>query len=263
MASNLLVMGMPRSGTTLLAALIDSAPDAVCLSEPPLPRADKALDPVEFSDLLADDVAAVRRRIAAGEPVTDLRGARGERLTNYLAREAGAARAVATPRARSAGVSSADCTLAIKHNARFLAALPALRARDGWRTVALVRQPETAFAAWLASGLSIARGRFAVRAWPETAAIAADPTLALPERLAGVYAAIARRLAAAPPWRLVRYEALLADPAATLAAIGIAGADLSLVGAPALHAEGGEIVQATLAALRALDDDAVRALYPV
>lgn len=263
MASNLLVMGMPRSGTTLLAALIDSAPGAVCLSEPPLPHADRMFDPHRFAKALAEDVAAVRRTIAAGEPVTDLRGARGERLTNYIAREEGRAQGIATQRPRPAGVAGADFTLAIKHNARLLAALPALRTRTEWRTVALVRHPEPAFAAWLASGLSIARGRFAVRAWPETAAIASDPALALPERLARIYAAIARRLASAPPWRLIRYEALLAAPDETLDALGIAGADLSLVGTPARHGEGGEIVQAALAALRALDDDAVRALYPV
>ncbi len=261
MDADLLVMGMPRSGTTLLAALIDSAPAAVCLSEPPLPRAFSVVDSERFADLLAEDVAAIRDRVAAGEPVVDVGGEGGERLTNYVARSGGESLRVARRRKRRAVVAGPDFTLAIKHNGCFLATLPALRARPQWRTVAVVRHPHASFAAWLASGMPIARGRFAPVRWPETAAIAADPSLSLPERLAHVYAAVARRLAVVPPWRLIRYEALVAAPGAALDTIGVAGADLALVAAPPCHRDGGDTVAEALAALRAIDDGSVRRLY--
>lgn len=57
---NLVVTGMPRGGTTLLAALIDSSASAYCLSEPnwPVAASDDARDPLDFIQRLEHGIGA-------------------------------------------------------------------------------------------------------------------------------------------------------------------------------------------------------------
>ena len=83
---NLIITGIPRSGTTLAAAIVDQSPDALCLSEPDhhVDLMNGAATAAEFVRQLCLDFGAIRRTILAGGSVLDRRCPDGTPVTNYF-----------------------------------------------------------------------------------------------------------------------------------------------------------------------------------
>jgi hypothetical protein len=83
---DLIITGVPRSGTTLAAAIIDQAPDSLCLSEPDshVEMMKEAASAEDFVAGLCREFDAVRRTILAGGSVLDRRQADGAPVTNHL-----------------------------------------------------------------------------------------------------------------------------------------------------------------------------------
>lgn len=236
-ARDLLVMGMPRGGTTLLTALLDTAPDTACLSEPPLPRTRATESRTVFADVLADELRTVRDRMQAQLPVQERRGPSGERLTNYIRRDgAGGGENIATVQEVVRSGLSPGFTLGVKLNGPFLAMLPELATQAQFECVGLLRHPRETLTAWVNTSLPVSQGSFAVRYWPELAEVAASAVLSRPEKLARVYAAIADRLAGTPGVTLFRYEQVVDDPSRVFARLHLTPGDAGLVSRQRRHA---------------------------
>ncbi|HST28758.1 MAG TPA: hypothetical protein VLK26_10365 [Rudaea sp.] len=214
---NLILTGMPRAGTTLACALIDSLDDAVCLSEPDWqdawPR--ETNDARAFAARVHADFDRVRARLAAGGDVMDRRGPGGEAVTNYFPRAADGQRAPAHAlQAFRRPCLGADFLLGMKHNAHYTCALSELSSGEGFDAIAIVRDPLATLRSWRsARDLPISQGRLpaAERLWPELARLADVDDILL--RQVGIYRLFCERyLALADRVRVLRYEDMSRDP---------------------------------------------------
>ena len=230
---NLVVTGLPRSGTTLLAALMDSCASSVCLSEPSLPCASTGVTCADYAARLHDDFQVFRARIAAGEAVADLRSATGERVTNYLssADRSDDRTMIAEQVAAVRSGMSPDFTLAVKQNGPFLAALHEIVATGAYQCVGLVRHPRDVLRSWFNSTVfPIGSGRLpaAEKRWPEFAAIT-QGAMTLPEKMAHIYETLVERLVTSRLFALLRYEEVIRDPGATMRRLDLVDGELGLV----------------------------------
>ncbi|MDX1975003.1 MAG: sulfotransferase [Rickettsiales bacterium] len=225
--SNILVTGIPRSGTTLVSALIDGLPDAVCLNEPDWQAGNFTPNPTNYAKWLVGDFVKVRRRLLLGESVPERRAADGSAVTNYykLDPESNAVKTnYTTVRFTRPGLSE-NFSLAIKHNGPYMGALPAIAELAWFRIVAVVRNPIDVIHSWRSLDLPISRGEMpnATAYWPALAELTARP-MDLLERQVRIYDLICRRLVDLRPYiHLLTYEALRADPQALTQATAIAG----------------------------------------
>lgn len=219
---NLLLTGLPRSGTTLLTALLDDPPRSVALGEPRWQaqwRHRNLPDPEAFAGYLAEDFARVRAALLCGEPVEDRIATDGRPLTNYLQ---GGTRGFAL-RARREEALVPGFRLVMKWPALYTAVLPALTASGNFRIIALLRHPLATLRSWNATDFPIARGRLPAGEpfWPELAAVCGSER-PLAEKQARIWELFAARyLALADRITLLRYEDLVADPAAVAASLGL------------------------------------------
>lgn len=234
--ADVLVTGVPRGGTTLVGALLDSLPDTVCLSEPPWQwhkatggRLDIGPDPrgEVFAKWLVGDFVDLRRRLLRGEPVLDRRSADNRATTNYHAKRSSGTGANAPAaagvqvRGFRAGPLERDFTLAIKHNGPYLTALKPLLDLDHFTIIGVVRHPVDVIHSWRSLDLPVSRGKMhdAARCWPEMAQATADGDVL--QRQVLIYDLICQRLhALGDRLTLLRYEHVLADPACVSRAIG-------------------------------------------
>jgi hypothetical protein len=185
---DLIVTGLPRSGTTLVAALVDAREDVCCLSEPKrhVDLAEAAADAAAFVAALGADFAALRKELADGAAVMDRRGTDDEAVDNYFAEPD--ADGVRCPRFHCmprtvAGVTD-DTILAVKHNGLYTGVLPELVAGGRHAVLAIVRDPADAIASWQSIDVPIRHGRLpaAERFWPELATVVRRDDLPLLDR---------------------------------------------------------------------------------
>lgn len=185
---DLIITGLPRSGTTLVAALVDAREGVCCLSEPQrhVDLAETATDAAAFAAAVGADFTALRRELADGATVMDRRGQDDAAVDNYFAEpDAGGVR---HPRFRSvprrvAGVTD-DTVLAVKHNGLYTGALPEFVAAGRPAVLAIVRDPADAITSWQSVDVPIRHARLpaAERFWPELAAVARRDDLPLLDR---------------------------------------------------------------------------------
>lgn len=245
-----IVTGIPRSGTTLTCALIDSLDDAVCLSEPPWqdawPR--EMNDRRGYVERLRDDFVRVRKILSAGESVPDRRGEDGRAVTDYHAgTRGGRGRGYESEmESFSRQGLSADFLLGMKHNAHYTCVLDALVACGQFRIVAVVRHPLATIRSWRSLTLPISDGRLPAgeRFWPELAAVAAsaDDVLLRQVRIYELFCARYARLS--DRISLLRYEDIVSDPGLVCRTFGKrAVRDISLraTGRVAMDTEAGRI----------------------
>jgi hypothetical protein len=214
---NLIVTGIPRSGTTLVSALIDSLDDAVCLSEPDWqdswPR--EMHDRVAYAERLCEDFARVRRVLLADGEVPDRRQADGSAVTNYFPRssQGGRTRAYTVLPLRRPGLSG-DFLLGMKQNAHYSCVLPELAGQTDFAILAIIRDPVATILSWRSTDLPISEGRLpaAERFWPEIAelATATDDVLLRQVLIYRIFCERYQRLR--DRVRLLRYEELIGDP---------------------------------------------------
>ena len=214
---NLIVTGIPRSGTTLVTALIDALEDAVGISEPVWQsRWSRDSSSAErYCDRLRDDFRRVRRTLAGGGVVLDRRREDGSALTSYYRRLPGDA---VEPDRRPVPFSrpglSRGFLLAMKHNAHYSCVLPALVRTGAFSVLAVVRHPVPTLLSWRSLSLPISRGRLpaAERFWPEISR-ARERSRDLLRVQVEIYDLFCGRyLSLRPRLDLLRYEDLLERP---------------------------------------------------
>ena len=262
-ARNLIITGMPRGGTTLLAALIDSSPGVLCLSEPKLPKAKAGLSNSTFVEGLVVDFEDFRTRVARGDTVQDRRKPHGERLTNYLSpADASGNRAQIWQWSvfRRPDLPG-DFTLGVKQNGHFLGALEELSRNDYFECVGLIRHPRDTFASWVSTPFTVNAGRLpnAEKRRQLMADIGRSDALSVPERMAHIYEAIVRRLALTPVSALLRYEDIVNDPSSLFRMLRLEAGDVALV-APQPAPVENAVVASALDAL-AICGDVAKQLY--
>ena len=235
MTKDVIITGIPRSGSTFLCALLDRLPDVVALNETMnLEGLLAARDDARRVQIIADYLAQTRRIITqTGKAPRQRLAGSGD---NMFLCSLGGGR-------KSAKVGSAwvevgknlpqGFTLALKHLNCFAALLPQLRGR--FSCLALVRNPLATLASWHTLDHTLRHGRVAV-------AEALDDALAA--RLAGLVDARQRRLALLdwyytrftellPPECIQRYEDIVDTNGGCLAkAVSPAGALPNLLDAP-------------------------------
>ena len=220
---DIILTGIPRSGTTLAAALLDGLANAVCLNEPGWHTAKSAPDAKGFADYIASEFTRLRSDLLAGNPVPDRRQADGAAATNYYRRGSSGGMEEQFhifPFTRS-GLTP-DFLLAVKHNGPYLAVLPELLALERFRVIAVIREPVAVIHSWRSLSLPISQARLpnAAPFWPELAAICASGEDLLQKQVR-IYGLMCRRL-----WQLreritlLRYEALVENPALIAEAAG-------------------------------------------
>ncbi len=170
MARDIILTGIPRSGTTLAASLLEAEPNTVCLNEPEWHRPHPSLDASGFVGAIATDFLRLREKLLAGTPVPDRRAENGAALTNYY--ESGTKTKFVIHDLLRPGLPP-DFTLAIKHNAPYLAVLPELIALGRFDIRAVIRHPLPVIRSWRRLDLPISRGELpnAVAYWPEIKAL--------------------------------------------------------------------------------------------
>ena len=224
---DLIITGIPRSGTTLAAAIVDQSGDAFCLSEPDshVELMQTAKDADDFVARVRRDFDATRETLLAGKAVPDKRAGDGAPVTDYVTGAALGLRrdAVFTIREVSRPGLSRDFVLGAKHNALYAAVLPQIVRTGQFRVVALVRDPVAVLRSWQSLDLPISQGRLpaAERFWPEMVALT-HSDLELQEKQVRIYDLLCRRFAdLSRQIEVIRYEALIADPTQLLAASGV------------------------------------------
>lgn len=213
---DLIVTGIPRSGTTLTAALIDAMQDSVCLNEPSWHSAKSATSAEGFAKFIADDFGVLRRKLLDGTPVQDRRSHAGKALTNYYATDRspnhGKTIYEMVP-LRRAGLSP-QFTLAIKHNGPYLAVLPELIALQRFTILAIVRHPLQVIHSWRSLDLPISHGRMpnASAYWEQMAQLS-KAHMDLLEKQVRMYDVMCQRvLENRQHIHLLRYEDLVQKP---------------------------------------------------
>lgn len=226
---NLLLAGIPRSGTTLACSLLNRLHNVAALPEP----MDVSLfaarpQPRDWISLLDDYCASTRGTLLAQGCATAKLGTAGDE-NNYfplragpgLRQDAGEKRAL-----QFSHIDSPGFTLIIKHPNAFSAMLEGLRGH--YPVFAMIRNPLALLASWNSIDAAFGNGH---------APIAEALCPALRERLANITQAGARQLELLswyfeqyrlflPAHRVLRYEAMIDSGGAALAALVPAAAQL-------------------------------------
>jgi hypothetical protein len=214
---DVLLTGLPRSGLSVVGALLDSLPDTACLSSPPwqmLARR-KLPEPVDFAKWLAGDFLMRRVELLHGEPIRDWRALDGSPLLD-------GARDPRQPRDENGrripvmlirpGLSK-DFTLAIKHPMLYTALLPTLAQLEHFKIIVVIRHPYDVIASWRSlNGRPVSERLIDEVNWPQAAAIAhaksdvLDRMVQLYDLHLGVYHELRDRIT------ILKYEDVAANP---------------------------------------------------
>lgn len=221
MMHNILITGIPRSGTTLTNALIDSLPDCVALNEPLWQaQQDFGGNPVKFANWLAEDFARIRGHLHKEHPVPDRRTPEGKAITNFFAGDK-PAEDHSMMMLIKAGLPE-YFTLAMKHNALYMACLPEIAFHLELTIIALIRHPVHTIASWRRLNLPISQGKLPHGAtyWPELHAISESNDELLIKQVK-IYDLMCERLHdMRGAVRVLPYETLIDTPELLCRAIG-------------------------------------------
>lgn len=212
-----LITGIPRSGTTLAAALVDQYDDAVCLSEPleHVRIMETSESPDHFVRRLIGTMADSHDVLGCGGAIVDRRAPDGAAITNYFATsKSGRRPAVATSRTRSKSGLAPDFFLCAKHNALYTGVLAELIIARSFKIVAIVRHPVPVIASWRSLALPISRGRLPAgeRYWPELRSLTNSDQPLLRKQVL-IFELLCRRyLEHQDAISILRYEDIRLDP---------------------------------------------------
>jgi len=159
---DIIVTGIPRSGTTLACTLINSLSNSVCLSEPAI--VDKfiniAQSPDEYIRLLEDEYDRLRGHIWQTRQIFNKHGLEGGKITNYFSRDTQGQTAVNFKvEKEKVEISDEYFILGMKHNAHFMSILPQLARNSRFSIFAIIRDPIATILSWRSLSLPVSEGR--------------------------------------------------------------------------------------------------------
>lgn len=227
--SDVIVTGLPRSGLTVAAALIDGLPDSLCLNEPgwQMKKAHDFTDPTSYANWLKDDFAARRAEILALTPIKDLRAPDGRPLLDGLLDE----RRLLNQKGKPVSLLytkeglSPDFTLAMKHHTLYTAMLPQIVALKHFKVIAIIRHPLEVILSWqrLGGNRPYMQGfipNLFNSYWPQAAQISYGITDPL-ERMVFLYDAFCQRYhELGDQVQIVKYEDMVKKPLLVSSAVG-------------------------------------------
>jgi hypothetical protein len=212
---NVLITGLPRSGTSLATAIIDGLESALALSEPqePLRIADKSDSPSEFAAELARFYDETRSSVLSNSAVTDLRDRNGQPVTDYLLRREGQIRNTSARQQLVRPGLPRNFLLATKNNALYTSALPELVKTRAVEIIAIIRNPIDLITSWANVPFPITRGALpeGEKYWPELGAIGNSRLSVVQKQAAIIQLFFARYEDSAPNIKVIRYEDLTRD----------------------------------------------------
>jgi len=226
---DVLLTGIPRSGTTLACSLLNRLPQVLALIEPMNMRELKAAGTDESRVRYIADYLAQIRRNALEQGVVPRKLLAGDG-TNTFATTADGKRASSIQSDQIVAVDKSlkkDFTLIVKHPNAFAALLPVLSER--FSCAALVRNPLAVLASWnsLDHALSQGHAPMAERFDPELATRLDredDPFIRQLQLLDWYFDTFTRWL---PANRVIRYEEMIATSGAALSVIDQSAQSLS------------------------------------
>jgi hypothetical protein len=213
----------------LAAAIIDQAPNSLCLSEPDqhVDLMREAATAEDFVARLSQEFDTIRRTILTGGSVPDRRRADGAPITNYFSDPLpnGCRETTFTICNVTRPGLSKDFVLGVKHNALYSAVLPEIVASARFRVVALIRDPVALVMSWRSLDLPISRGRLPAgeRFWPELGALCRAKLELVEKQIRICELLFNRFLQWAGQVAILRYEDLVTDPMRLLRAAGLPG----------------------------------------
>ena len=218
--TDILLTGLPRSGTTLMCHLLNKLPNAVALDEPMNPN---KLADIPMEDILVQMRAFIdterRRVLREGKATSKARN--GATASNHLSDEDADGRRLRLINGRQIIVSNVnrpDFRLYIKHPAFFTACLPYLAPR--MQCFAIVRSPLPLILSWRNSGMAVEDGRLPVAERFDSNL--ANTLAALPDVLSRQLILMSyffRQFADHLPGRVLKYEDVVATRGRALALI--------------------------------------------
>lgn len=156
---NILLTGLPRSGTTLTCSLLNKLPNSVALHEPMEPAKLAGLTP----DALGEEIGRYfeeQREYILRHGKARSKSFRGRVPTNHVSdpdKSGVRSTLIDGDEIHVDNVTRPDFSLFIKHPAIFTAALPALV--KVFTCFAVVRNPLSVLISWRKSGMPIGKGR--------------------------------------------------------------------------------------------------------
>ncbi|MDD5475919.1 MAG: sulfotransferase [Syntrophales bacterium] len=221
---NILITGLPRSGTTLLCHLLNKAVNTVALHEP-LPVMDFQRElTIDGICVRIDSFFAGTRRSLLEKGTAPSRHVNGKVPDNPFNANPGAGglrksiQDEVTPIIFNKPLDE-NMVLAVKHTAAFAALLDGLAPRfNCW---AVVRNPLSVLMSWQTVDIPINRGRIpAAEAFsPELKALLDDEEDVLKRQITILQWLFGRFAAFLPPDRIIRYETIITSGGACLAGI--------------------------------------------
>jgi len=217
--NDLIVTGIPRSGTTLTASLIDNLSNSVCLSEPKW-QAKWFLERKKSDDLvklITADFQEIRKKILNKEPIEDKRQADGTSPTNYFkAPENGVRRKDKTFSNRSIvfQVDNENFMLGIKHNSHYTGILPELIQTGNFSIIAIIRHPIPTIMSWRTLDIPISNGVLpaAEKTWSELRDITGSNDRLLTKQVRIYDLFCQRYLEYSDQIHIIKYEDIVSDP---------------------------------------------------
>lgn len=220
MSRDLIITGVPRSGTTLTTALIDSLPDSVGLNEPQWHSDwiwNVETTALDFAKWLVGDFAWIRHQLLSGKSIPDRRKSEsGEAVTDYYKRKRNekVENTYEVIDFKREGLSK-DFLLASKHNGLYVGALKPLCDIGHFEVLVVLRHPLDAIMSWRSlPSIPLYEGNMpgALRFWIEMREVVVsdrdvlDKQVELYELLCKRYYKLKKRV------KFIRYEDILEDP---------------------------------------------------
>ena len=228
---NVILLGAPRSGTSLLTSLLHNPPARFCLSEPLEidELTEQSGSPAEFVTGFVAFIAKIREAIRRGLPIENrIDPNTGNLAENYAIRHEDRADGWLV----SAGfqwqtqrlpIPVAGFQLLVKRNAPLVAVIDRLIERDDLTVVAMLRDPVSTILSWRSLDLPISRGRLhsAERISCELRTLVKEPDLLLRQVkiLNWIFGRVTMHL---PDYAVICYEDLINNPHSAIAAAGLA-----------------------------------------
>lgn len=214
---NVLLTGIPRSGTTLLNAFLDCPPKSVAIGEPlglGVFQREYANNHHGFVNKINEYFSHIRVRIANGEPFKDRVSVDGNPLTNYVESGGGIRKKSYEIRDRVIKNVERDFYLFFKAPVIFTSVLPAIVSDGRFKVIAIIRDPVSTILSWNSVNFPIAKGRLPAgeEYWPLLGSIARNKCSTF-EKQAQIWEIFAQRYVQYKDIiTLLRYEDLVTNP---------------------------------------------------